>query len=189
MPFQSLLPGLLPRPPLCLPPGSQRLWAFPHLTHEDRCRHAKALGHAGECLVDSLLLRYGLQVVQLPEFSGTDRLVLHPRQILRLQVKTTTTRRRHGWEFNAHHGYSRSPRGLRPYGPDAIDLLALVVLPENAVRFTTEQKARHRIRDAELAALRADPRASLEAAFWSLGLTAPDLDGPQQDELDPIATA
>ena len=183
MPFQSLLPGLLPRPPLCLPSGSQRLWDFPGLSLEDRCRHAKALGHAGECLVDSLLLRYGLQVVRLPEFCGTDRLVLHPRQILRLQVKTTTTRRRHGWEFNAHHGYSRSPRGLRPYAEGAIDLLALVVLPENVVRFTTEARPRHRISDTELAALRADPKASLEAAFWSLGLKAPGDGDP-----DPRAT-
>lgn len=176
MTFQPLLPGLLPRPPLCLPPGSHQLWSFPDLSREERCRHAKVLGLAGECLVDSILLRYGLSMMRLPEFTAVDRLILHPEQILRLQVKTTTVRQNGDWYFNAHHGYGRSPQGLRPYAPDAFDLLALVVLPENAVCFTAERKARHRIRDAELSRLKQDPRLSLEAAFWSLGLSVP---GPE----------
>jgi hypothetical protein len=97
MTFQPLLPGLLPRPPLCLPPGSHQLWSFPDLPREERCRHAKVLGLAGECLVDSILLRYGLSVMRLPEFTAVDRLILHPEQILRLQVKTTTMRQNGAW--------------------------------------------------------------------------------------------
>ncbi|MFC3060004.1 hypothetical protein [Paenirhodobacter populi] len=191
MTFQPLLPGLLPRPPLCLPPGSHQLWSFPDLSRKDRCRHAKALGLAGECLVDSLLLRYGLSVMRLPEFTAVDRLILHPEQILRLQVKTTTVRQNGGWCVNAHHGYGRSPQGLRPYEPDAFDLLALVVLPENAVFFTAERRSRHRVRDTELAMIKADPRLSLEAAFWSLGLSvpgpdAPVLDAPQEPDVPSI---
>lgn len=174
MPFQPSLPGLLSRPPSCLPPGSHRLWSFPDLPGIECSRHAKILGLAGECLADSMLMRYGLSVMRLPEFSGVDRLILHPDRILRLQIKTTSTRRNGAWVFQIHHGNGRSPKGLRPYDPGAFDLMALVVLPENAVVFTAEARRSIRISDRELTALQRDPRGSLETAFRSLDLAAPD---------------
>lgn len=173
MPVQLPLTGLsLPEPAPLAAADLSDLWSYPDLSTQTLCTHAKLLGHAGECLADSLLSRFGLLSIPLPEMSPADRLVLHPARPLRLQVKTTSTRRGTAWQFNIQRGYAHAPSGIRPYEAGAFDLLALVVLPENVVRFTAELRPRHRIAQAEIAALRAKPRASLEEALLSLGLGA-----------------
>lgn len=171
MPVQLPLAGLcLPAPAAPISADLADLWAYPDLSTQTLCTHAKLLGHTGECLADSLLCRFGLLTIPLPELSSADRLVLHPARALRLQVKTTSSLRSGAWQFNIQKGYGHAPAGIRPYEAGAFDLLALVVLPENVVRFTAELRPRHRIARAEIATLRADPRASLEEALLTLGL-------------------
>lgn len=186
MPVQLPLVGLM-LPPVALRSAASvtALWSFPDLDTGTLCHHAKILGHAGEHFVDSVLLRFGLLPLALPEHSSADRLVLHPDAVLKLQIKTATAERGGAWHFNISKGYSHSPGGLRPYAASDFDLLALVVLPENVVRFSRDRRPAHRILRSEIAGLRADPRASLEEALLSVGLAAPaapdDCGAPQGD--------
>ena len=183
MPVQLPLTGLsLPEPAPLASADLSDLWSYPDLSTQTLCTHAKLLGHAGECLTDSLLCRFGLLTIPLPELSSADRLVLHPARALRLQVKTTSSLRSGAWQFNIQRGYGHAPSGIRPYDAGAFDLLALVVLPENVVRFTAELRPRQRIAPAEIAALRADPRASVEEALLALGLTMDLAAAPHRNE-------
>ena len=176
MPVQLPL-AHLSLPPVALPDSARAadLWSFPDLDRDTLCHHAKILGLAGEHFVDSMLLRFGLLPLPLPEHSSADRLVLHPEAVLKLQIKTATAERNGSWSFSICKGYNHSPSGLRPYNASDFDLLALVVLPENVVRFTRERRPTQRITRPEIASLRADPRASLEEALLSIGLSAPGL--------------
>lgn len=174
------MPVQMPLANLTLPPVALRdaaavsaLWSFPDLDTGTLCHHAKILGEAGERFVDSMLLRFGLLPLALPEHSSSDRLVLHPSAVLKLQIKTATARRANAWHFNISKGYNHSPGGLRPYADGDFDLLALVVLPENVVRFSRDRRASQRIMRSEIAGLRADPRASLEETLLALGVAAP----------------
>ncbi|GGH64002.1 hypothetical protein GVY41_19795 [Frigidibacter albus] len=174
MPVQMPLANLT-LPPVALHDAAavSALWSFPDLDTGTLCHHAKILGEAGERFVDSMLLRLGLLPLALPEHSSADRLVLHPSAVLKLQIKTATAHRANAWHFNISKGYNHSPGGLRPYAAGDFDLLALVVLPENVVRFSRDRRSSQRIMRSEIAGLRADPRASLEEAMLALGLAAP----------------
>ena len=83
---------------------------------------------------------------------------------------------------NAQRGYRGAPQGRRDYEAADYDILAIAVLPEMAVRFTTDLRSRHRIAPGEIACLRADPRASLAEALLRLGLD-PDT-GPSVADAD-----
>lgn len=186
MAIQYRLPGLLPPEPAdpCrLGPG-HALWSFPHVAAETLCAQANLLGCAGEALVDSLLLRHGLIPLAVPAGLAVDRIVIHPGGSFRLQIKTTATRREDGYAINAERGYRGSPQGRRGYEADDYDMLAIVALPDDVVRFTTDVRPRHRIFLSEIAGLRADPRASLEAALIRIGL---DPDGDDADLQPPRA--
>ncbi|MEM7709239.1 MAG: hypothetical protein AAF264_00465 [Pseudomonadota bacterium] len=185
MAVQYRLPGLLPQEPAdpCrLGPG-HALWSFPNVPPETLCAQANLLGCAGEALVDSLLLRYGLIPLAVPAGLAVDRVVVHPNGLFRMQIKTTATRRADGYAINAERGYRGSPQGRRGYDADDYDMLAIVALPDDVVRFTTEVRSRHRICLSEVPGLRADPRASLEAALIRIGLD------PDADDLSPPCAA
>ena len=60
MPVQLPLTGLaLPEPAPLASADLSDLWSYPDLSTQTLCTHAKLLGHAGECLTDSLLCRFG----------------------------------------------------------------------------------------------------------------------------------
>ena len=184
MAIQLILPGL--SLPAATGPSATTtrsdLWHYPHLDTETLCAHACALGAAGEALVDSLLLRYGLIPLPVPPGFAADRLVLCAGHLLRLQVKTTSSLQEAGYCVNAQRGYRGAPQGRRDYGPADYDILAIVVLPEMVCRFSTDLRSRHRIAPGEIAGLRADPRASLAEALLHLGLDPDPGDGLAPEE-------
>lgn len=143
---------------------------FPNLSRDTMTRNAKWFGLAGEFFVDSILLRFGIYTSQLPEVLPADRIVYHPRADLRMQIKTCCRARDGYFHFNLSRGYHRSPTGVKPYETDDFDLVALVALSENAVKFTADRHGSQRIAIAEIETLRADPCASLERAIDDLGL-------------------
>lgn len=100
-----------------------------------------------------------------------DRIVYHPNGDLRLQIKTCCRSRDGYFHFTLTKGYHRSPTGVKRYEDSDFDLVALVALSENAVKFTAERHQSHRVAVSELTALRTDPCASLERAIDDLGLS------------------
>uniref|UniRef100_UPI002623092F hypothetical protein n=1 Tax=Roseovarius sp. TaxID=1486281 RepID=UPI002623092F len=128
-------------------------------------------------LVDSILLRFGIYTSQLPEMLPADRIVYHPRGELRLQVKTCCRDRNGFFHFNLSKGYHRSPTGVKRYETDDFDLVALVALSENAVKFSASKQGGQRIAISEIQALRADPCASLDQAIDDLSLARPSTNG------------
>ena len=175
---QPVLPGLALPPaavPRTLPPSHaprDALAAYPDVPATALCRHAKLLGKAAELLVDSLLVRLGERVFPADEHEPYDRILWLPEGPLRLQVKARHRCSGDVWQFDVKRGYGRSPEGVRPYGADDFDLIVLVILPEGVVKFAPPGLARHRIHRTEVAALRARPRDSLDAALRALGLDA-----------------
>lgn len=150
---------------------------FPNLTRETMTRNAKWFGLSGEYLVDSILLRFGIYTSQLPEMLPADRIVYHPRGELRLQIKTCCRDRNGFFHFNLSKGYHRSPTGVKRYEMDDFDLVALVALSENAVKFSASRQGAQRIAISEIQALRADPCASIDRAIDDLRLTRPSATG------------
>lgn len=150
---------------------------FPNLSRDIMTRYGKWIGLAGEHLVDSILLRFGIYTSQLPEMLPADRIVYHPRGELRLQVKTCCRDRNGFFHFNLSKGYHRSPTGVKRYETDDFDLVALVALSENAVKFSASKQGGQRIAISEIQALRADPCASLDQAIDDLSLARPSTNG------------
>ncbi len=99
-----------------------------------------------------------------------------------IQIKTVTAAKNGVFTFNMQQGYRGSPQGRRGYAADAYDIAALVILPHNAVRFTTEKLDRHTVRVAEIRHLAAFPQRTL---FEALGLKLPQIGhaAPWQDDL------
>ncbi|MEB8389261.1 hypothetical protein OO012_18705 [Rhodobacteraceae bacterium KMM 6894] len=143
---------------------------FPKLSGDSLTRHAKWFGLSGEHFVDSILLRFGIYTSQLPEVLPADRIVYHPDGDLRLQIKTCCRPRNGYFHFSLTKGYHRSPTGIKSYATDDFDIVALVGLSENVVKFTAGRQQSHRIALSEIDALRVDPCASLERAMEDLGL-------------------
>jgi hypothetical protein len=142
---------------------------FPNLSRDAMSRNAKWFGLAGEYLVDSILLRFGIYTSQLPEMLPADRIVYHPAADLRLQIKTCCRARGGHFHYYLTKGYHGSPTGVKPYETNDFDLVALVALSENAVKFTADRQGSQRIAISEIETLRADPCASLERAIDELG--------------------
>lgn len=170
---QPLLSGFeaLIAPPAARP-STDDLRHFPELSRDMLTRHAKWFGLSGEHLVDSILLRFGIYTSQLPEMLPADRIVYHPDGDLRLQIKTCCRVRRGYFHFSLTKGYHRSPTGVKCYKPDDFDIVALVALSENVVKFTADRHQSHRIALCDIDALRMDPCASLERAIEAFDRSA-----------------
>ncbi|SFO38702.1 hypothetical protein SAMN04487859_1383 [Roseovarius lutimaris] len=151
---------------------------FPDLSPDMLTRHAKWFGLSGEHLVDSILLRFGIYTSQLPEMLPADRIVYHPDGDLRLQIKTCCRSRNGYFHFSLTKGYHRSPTGVKSYAPDDFDIVALVALSENVVKFTADRHQSHRIALSEIDSLRTDPCSSLERAVKDLSLSAASVSIP-----------
>ena len=89
---------------------------------------------------------------------------------LRLQIKTCCRPRNGFFHFSLTKGYHRSPTGVKRYEDTDFDLVALVGLSENTVKFTSDRRQSQKISLDEIYALRADPCESLERAISELGL-------------------
>lgn len=159
---------LLSSPP---PKQTDDIRDFPDLSRGTITRNAKWFGLSGEYLVDSILLRFGIYTSHLPEMLPADRIVHLPEGgNLRLQIKTCCRPRNGFFHFNLTKGYHRSPTGVKRYEDTDFDLVALVALSENALKFTADRRQSQKISLDEIYALRADPCESLESAIADLGL-------------------
>jgi len=148
----------------------QDLLQFPDVDTDTRRYHGKQYGRAGELLVESVFLSLGLQSVGVAEHSPFDCVVFLEQGVLRVQVKTVTRPRGGCFNFNVSRGYHRSPAGVRKYSDNDFDLLALVCLSENVVKFTADRRRSQSIGVEEIAALRRQPGASFEAALADIGV-------------------
>ncbi len=184
MPQQPFLPGItLPIRPAETRDAREALAAYPDMSTEDLCRYAKWLGASAEMTVDALFLRLGERVFPAPEHERHDRVWILPDGTpLRIQVKTRHTRTPAGdYVFNLKQSSERGATGRGPYSATDFDILAMVALPEMAVRFTADWQTRHTIYASECPELRRNPRATLDAALMRLGYTHAipgRLDGP-----------
>lgn len=152
-------------------PCSEDLRDFPNLSRDTLTRNAKWFGLAGEYFVDSILFRFGHHTSELAEMLPADRMVYCSDIALRLQVKTACRPRNGYFHFNLKKGYHGSPSGVRNYEPDDFDLVALVALSENVVKFTADRRQSHRIALSEIESLRASPCASFDRAMKDLVLS------------------
>ena len=153
------------------PSYSEDLRDFPNLSRNTLARNAKWFGLAGEHFVDSILFRFGLHSSDLPEMLPADRVVYFSGVGLRLQIKTACRPRNGYFNFNLVKGYHRSPTGIRHYDREDFDIVGLVALSENVVKFTTDRRQSHRIAISEIGKLRASPCTSFMHAMEDLGVS------------------
>src|SRR6056297_835617 len=180
MRHQPFLPGLAaPDPAEAALTCAPDMMDYPDLAGDVLCERAKELGLAGEFFVDSILTRLGVPFAQFGEHSAFDRLIWIGGRCLRMQIKSRHRMSGTGYHFEIRKGYQRGPIGTRPYDRGDFDLLALVGLPHDVVRFTSDWRLSHRITTSEIPQLRARPGASLSAALQDLGLDS---------TLDPAST-
>ena len=182
---QLFLPGLEPEAgPRALrqPPASLHrpaMAGYPHVSGRLRSAEAKRIGRAGEALVDSTLQRFGFESFEAPEDAPYDRVVgmRDAHEMLRIlgtmQIKTTTEAVDGVYRFKMVCGFHRSPQGQRSYGVDAFDFAALVILPHNAVFFTSQKAEIHRVPVGDLPGLIARPQTSLLATLGLPALPSP----------------
>lgn len=168
MTFQPTLAGFEELFAPIFPPQSEDLRNFPDVTSDALKVHGKELGRAGELLVESTLLRLGHQSISVAEHLPFDCVVLHPRGLIRIQVKTAARPRNDSYHFNISRGYHRSPTGVRTYADTDYDLLALVALSDNVVKFSSERRRSQNIGLDEIAGLRTRPGEAFEAALEDL---------------------
>ncbi|UWR35623.1 hypothetical protein K3759_19630 (plasmid) [Sulfitobacter sp. W027] len=150
--------------------AQQDLLQFPKIDTETLRYHGKQFGRAGELLVESVLLSLGLQSVNVAEHAPFDCVVFLTQGVLRVQVKTAIRPRANCFNFNISHGYHRSPGGVRRYAENDYDLLALVCLSENVVKFTADRRRSQIIGIEEIEGLRRRPGSSFESALADLGV-------------------
>ncbi|WP_071795133.1 hypothetical protein [Natronohydrobacter thiooxidans] len=150
---------------------SASLLHYPDVSSGVLCENAKTLGHASELLVDSVFARLGIPVASFAEHSPFDRMIWIGSNCLRVQVKGRHRMTDGGYHFDIKRGYQRGPNGTREYDRGDFDVLALVGLPHDIVKFTASWSKSHVIRGHEIPGLRNRPGASLQQALDALGLS------------------
>lgn len=171
MPLQPFLPGLsAPAAPLCASHMSTSLLHYPDVSAKALCENAKTLGHASELLTDSVFARLGIPCASFAEYSRFDRMIWIDSTCLRVQIKGRHRMTDGAYHFDIKRGYQRGPNGTCAYDRADFDLLALVGLPDNIVKFTAHWAKSHVIGGHEIPRLRTCPGASLQQALTELGL-------------------
>jgi hypothetical protein len=176
MAVQMTLPGLTyPYSEIELPNNTSRaeLWTYPNCPTQALQNNAKYIGEAGEAFFDSIAKRFGLLVATLPEAESADRVLLMPGRSILTQIKTTTNPVNGAYRFSISKGFNGSPNGVRKYDLDDYDLLALVILRENAIYFTTRKQSYQSVPISAIPHLRNRPQETLEEAFRELGVSIP----------------
>lgn len=174
MTVQPLFPGLdLPQaasasPDTCL--QTRVLCGFPDIPADAKCFHAKRLGTAGELFVDSLLVRLGFDPIPTHEYQPYDRIVPVNGHLAKMQVKVRLSAESGRFIYQVCHGNPRHDTGVRAYGVGDFDLLALVCLHHNVIKFSASRARQQYIALSEVARLQARPfetlgRAIIEAGF------------------------
>lgn len=164
------------------------LATYPDVPGNVRSHFGKPIGRAGEALVTSVLSRYGFETFQSSEEQRFDLLVRYTAdggqttKEARIQVKTATAASNGCYSFGMQRGYRGSPQGRQAYDPEDYEVAALVILPRNAVYFTTEKRPQHVIRVTEVRQLVACPRHSL---FAALGLPPVSIQTGDDDHAGP----
>jgi len=156
------------------------LHAFPDISTAAKTHHAKRFGSAAEILCDSLLMRLGIDSHPSQEFQPYDRLIYLDDRPLRLQIKVRLSAENNAFWFKVAHGNPRHASGVRGYRHDAFDLLALVILHHNVVKFSACKAAQQQIALSEIPRLRDHPFESLRSALDTLALSETSEDGPAQ---------
>ncbi len=171
MTFQPPLVGLEDLFAPIFPPQNLDLRCFPDVSSDALKAHGKELGRAGELLVESTLLRIGLSSVSVAEHLPFDCVLLHSDGLIRIQVKTAARPRNACYNFNISRGYHRSPGGVRDYADTDFDLLALVALSDNVVKFSADRRRSQSVGIDEVGTLRQQPGASFHRALEELRIT------------------
>ncbi|WER11085.1 hypothetical protein PUH89_08990 [Rhodobacter capsulatus] len=149
--------------------GFPALVDYPHVSGRVRAQEAKRIGAAGERLVDSYLIRWGFHPFEAPESEPFDRLFLVSDHLLRMQVKTVTYPKGRAYLFPMEQGHTKCVGGRHKYAHGAFDIAALVILPEDAIYFTSEMRGIHRVAISELphpAAQARNARAAFGSGHW-----------------------
>ena len=180
MPIQLDFPGLMLPATVSLPDTTD-LRNWPDVPAAVVCRHAKALGAAGEALFDSQMHCFGEIAATVSEAFPFDRILLRAPRLLRVQIKTVIMPSDRGYTVEPRKGYRGSPQGMRPYEEDDFDLLAIVILRENVIRYIAGNAPRHHIPLSAIDGLRRNPRASFDAALSDLGADPTPLSAPDPD--------
>lgn len=173
MPLQPFLPGLsAPETPSSASHMSASLLHYPDVRSDVLCENAKTLGHAAELLVESVFARLGVPAASFAEYSRFDRMIWIGSTCLRVQIKGRHRMTGGAYHFDIKRGYQRGPTGTRDYDQGDFDLLALVGLPDDVVKFTARWARSHVIRCEEIHGLRAYPGASLRQALVDLDVNS-----------------
>lgn len=154
---------------------------YPNVKPNIMSRNARAIGQAGEDLVDSMTRRHGLVLARVPDGLSSDRLLQLPRRALTVQIKTRTNPVKHGYVFTMQKGYRRSPAGQRAYDPGEIDLAVCVILPLNFVFFTAAKTPRITLKFEQIRRFQGNTLASLELALRDILAPCPDKQLPFPD--------
>ena len=158
------------------------LSTYPHAEPQALSRNGRAIGNAGEHVVDSLAARHGLVLAVVDDGLSFDRVLQLPGTMIRLQIKTRTKPLANGYLFAMSKGYRGAPAGVRPYAPNDFDLAALVVLPLNFVFFSAAKTPRIMVTFEQIRRLRTDPLASLDSAVQTIlqpdAVQTPRVSGP-----------
>ena len=155
-------------------PDAAPLWRFPNIPSNVVSANASVIGRAGEALVDSVFLRYGLMPLDVPDCFPCDRLVAHPDRLIPVQVKTTCSPGKWGYTVHATRGYRGSPQGRRAYTVGDYDIFAIAILDRGAVVFSAQWRSRYTVRHETVEAALANPRATLDRCFDELDMRLPD---------------
>lgn len=170
MTYQPLLAGWEDALRLPGPPKQTALLQFPNVDADILKRHGKEIGRAGERLVESILCRLGLNCQLVDEHQAYDCVVFLRSSYLRVQIKTAARPRNGRYHCNVAKGYHGSPNGVRRYDESDYDLLALVGLQDNVVKFSADRARSQFIGLDEVDLLRRRPAASYLRALGELGL-------------------
>lgn len=154
---------------------------YPNVEPNIISRNARAVGQAGENLVDSMTTRHGLVLARVPDGLSTDRLLQLPGRALTVQIKTRTKPVKHSYVFAMRKGYRRSPAGQRAYAAGEVDLAACVILPLNFVYFCAAKTSRIRVNSEQIRRFQATPLASLDIALRDILDPSPDQQLPFPD--------
>lgn len=144
------------------------LWNYPNVQTNALRSNAVPIGRSGEFLVQSILIRHGVACYYGGDFLGTDLRIQSFIGDVSIRVKTTTYPRLDYYRFTMRRGNTRSNLGLRPYDNSELAISALVILPLNAVYFTSDVSICQSVHTSSIPRLVRSPKESFLRALISL---------------------
>lgn len=145
-----------------------KLWGYPKLSAEELRSSAVQIGISGECLVKSILTRHGVPCYFGGDHLGSDIRIPSFIGDISVRVKTTTAPRLGYYRFFMRRGNPRTKAGVRAYDSAELAIAALVILPLNAVCFTSDLSVGQSIHTSEVPCLLENPKATFINALAAL---------------------